>query len=97
MTCPVGMDYYEETGSCYRIVEGGKFDASIEQCADLAPGVHMADIHSQVENDICIRYLNQTGENTNKILKEKVIPTYCISYGYGLINNNIDDLNNKVR
>ncbi|KAK2151686.1 hypothetical protein LSH36_354g00015 [Paralvinella palmiformis] len=61
VTCPEGMIYHYLTGSCYGLMSKMKFHQGVEYCTRWAPGVHIADIDSDSEDDICTSFLTETG------------------------------------
>jgi len=56
--CPPGFDYLPEVGSCYKVISKTmNWDDATKKCRQVKPGVHLAAITSQQENDAIVRYL----------------------------------------
>ena len=74
------MDYYGETGYCYGLTSKPKpFRLGLGTCATWAPGVHVEDIQSEVENDVCTAYLNKT-DKLNVIMTSSICKIKCVYF-----------------
>jgi hypothetical protein len=69
--CPLGFEYQPEVDSCFTLIsQRMTWKSATDRCRQVLPGVHLAAITSQEENDAIVRYLQ---------MHSSIINNDCIS------------------